>query len=76
MAKPRILVIEDDAAIRRGIVDALHYDGFTTIPPHWLVLRHRPQDMGLLPDGEPVEEGRPLLPPAGVTAEQIGRAHV
>ena len=25
-----ILVIEDDAAIRRGVVDALKYDGFTT----------------------------------------------
>lgn len=28
MARPRILVIEDDAAIRRGIVDALQADGY------------------------------------------------
>jgi DNA-binding response OmpR family regulator len=28
MSKPLILVIEDDAAIRRGIVDALSFDGY------------------------------------------------
>ncbi len=27
----RILVVEDDAAIRRGIVDALHFDGFHAV---------------------------------------------
>ena len=31
MAKHQILVIEDDAAIRRGIVDALTYEGYRTI---------------------------------------------
>jgi len=31
MAKRRILVIEDDAAVRRGIVDALHFAGFETL---------------------------------------------
>lgn len=30
MARKRILVIEDDAAIRRGIVDALRFEGYTT----------------------------------------------
>ena len=28
--RQRILVIEDDAAIRRGIVDALHFEGYVT----------------------------------------------
>jgi len=28
---PKILVIEDDAAIRRGIVDALEFEGYTTL---------------------------------------------
>jgi DNA-binding response OmpR family regulator len=31
MTKPRILVIEDDAAIREGIVDALQYQGYATL---------------------------------------------
>lgn len=31
MAKARILVVEDDAAIRRGIVDALQFSGFSTL---------------------------------------------
>ena len=30
MSKSRILVIEDDPAIRRGIVDALHFEGYDT----------------------------------------------
>lgn len=30
MPKPRILVIEDDAAIRTGIVDALQFNGYAT----------------------------------------------
>ena len=30
MDPPRILVVEDDAAIRRGIVDALRYEGYAT----------------------------------------------
>lgn len=29
--KPRILVVEDDAAIRRGIVDALQFEGYQTL---------------------------------------------
>ena len=40
------------------------------------VLRHRPQDMGLLPDGEPVAEGKLLPPLAGVTAERAMREHL
>lgn len=31
MTKPRILVIEDDAAIREGILDALQYQGYTVL---------------------------------------------
>ena len=31
MARQKVLVIEDDAAVRRGIVDALHFAGFDTI---------------------------------------------
>ncbi len=29
--KKRILVLEDDAAIRRGVIDALEYDGYETL---------------------------------------------
>ncbi len=31
MAQRRILVVEDDAAIRQGIVDALEFDGYATL---------------------------------------------
>lgn len=31
MARQRILIIEDDAAIRRGIVDALEFEGYATL---------------------------------------------
>jgi len=31
MARPRILVVEDDEAIRRGIVDALQFAGYETL---------------------------------------------
>jgi DNA-binding response OmpR family regulator len=31
MTRPGILVIEDDAAIRRGVVDALDFEGFRTL---------------------------------------------
>ena len=31
MHKRRVLVVEDDAAIRRGIVDALHFEGYDTV---------------------------------------------
>jgi len=34
MAKHQILVIEDDAAIRQGIVDALHFEGYGTLEAH------------------------------------------
>jgi MFS family permease len=40
--------------------------GVTTIPAHALVLRRRPEDLGLLPDGELVEPGQPSPPPQGV----------
>jgi DNA-binding response OmpR family regulator len=31
MGKQRILIVEDDAAIRRGIVDALQFEGYATL---------------------------------------------
>jgi len=31
MARRKVLVVEDDAAIRRGIVDALEFEGFATL---------------------------------------------
>ena len=31
MRKPQVLVIEDDAAIRQGIVDALEFEGYATL---------------------------------------------
>ncbi|MFH1738067.1 MAG: response regulator transcription factor [bacterium] len=31
MSKQTILIVEDDAAIRQGIVDALHFEGFDTL---------------------------------------------
>jgi len=31
MARHRILIVEDDAAIRQGIVDALEFEGYTTL---------------------------------------------
>jgi MFS family permease len=34
-----------------------------TIPLHALVLRRNPEDMGFLPDGEPLADGNPTLPP-------------
>ena len=40
--------------------------GATTIPAHALVLRRRPEDLGLLPDGEVTEPGQPSPPPQGV----------
>ena len=30
MKRPRVIVVEDDAAIRRGLVDALEFDGYGT----------------------------------------------
>jgi len=31
MGKSQILIVEDDGAIRRGIVDALQFNGYTTL---------------------------------------------
>ena len=31
MNQPTILVVEDDAAVRRGVVDALRFSGYETI---------------------------------------------
>jgi predicted MFS family arabinose efflux permease len=39
--------------------------GVTTIPAHALVLRRRPEDLGLLPDGAQPEPDRPLPTPEG-----------
>jgi predicted MFS family arabinose efflux permease len=40
--------------------------GAVTIPGHALVLRRRPEDLGLLPDGEPPRSARPSPAPEGV----------
>jgi MFS family permease len=40
--------------------------GAVTIPAHALVLRRRPEDLGLLPDGAAPTPGEPPAPPAGV----------
>jgi predicted MFS family arabinose efflux permease len=47
--------------------------GVTTIPAHALVLRRRPEDLGLLPDGELAEPGQPSPPPQGVALSRALR---
>src|SRR5688572_7418674 len=47
--------------------------GLTTIPAHALVLRRRPEDLGLLPDGELAEPGQPSPPPEGVALSRALR---
>ena len=47
--------------------------GVTTIPGHALVLRRRPEDLGLLPDGELAEPGQASPPPQGVTLSRALR---
>src|SRR4051812_48887638 len=44
--------------------------GVTTIPAHALVLRRRPEDLGLLPDGELAAPGQPSSSPRGVALSQ------
>lgn len=41
--------------------------GVLTIPAHALVLRRRPEDLGLLPDGEAPDPSQPPPPPAGAS---------
>jgi MFS family permease len=47
--------------------------GVTTIPAHALVLRRRPEDLGLLPDGELAAPGQPSPPPQGVALSRALR---
>ncbi|HLL49468.1 MAG TPA: MFS transporter, partial [Thermomicrobiales bacterium] len=47
--------------------------GVTTIPAHALVLRRRPADVGLLPDGELAAPGQPAPPPKGVALSRALR---
>jgi MFS family permease len=42
--------------------------GVSTIPAHALILRRRPEDLGLLPDGAPRDGEPPRTEPEGVTA--------
>ena len=58
MTKRRILVVEDDAAIRRGVVDALSYAGFDALEAghgdegrNWRLLRLRAGLLDLVPPG-------------------------
>ncbi|MFT4039813.1 MAG: MFS transporter [Thermomicrobiales bacterium] len=65
--------LTDQLGWRGALVALAVILGVTTIPAHWLVLRRRPQDMGLLPDNAPPVVGAPLPPPAGVTVAQARR---
>jgi MFS family permease len=47
--------------------------GVTTIPAHALVLRRRPEDLGLLPDGAPPDPERPVVALEGATPRQALR---
>ena len=47
--------------------------GFLTIPAHALVLRRRPEDLGLLPDGERIDAMRPWTEPEGVAPARARR---
>lgn len=44
--------------------------GVTTVPPHAFVLRRRPEDLGLLPDGEAPVAARPVDAPRGASLRQ------
>lgn len=47
--------------------------GVVTIPAHALVPRRRPEDLGLLPDGETLRPDQPPLPPEGVVLQRALR---
>mgnify|MGYP000489333316 CR=1 FL=1 len=47
--------------------------GVLTIPAHALVLRRRPEDLGLLPDGEAPDPSQPPPPPAGASLRRALR---
>ena len=47
--------------------------GLLTIPAHALVLRRRPEDLGLLPDGERIDAARPWIEPEGVALARARR---
>jgi len=83
MAARRVLVVEDDPAIRRGIVDALRFDGYEVLEAGARMEGQRlaervPCDLLLLdlvlPDGDgldllrAVRKGRPTLPVIILTA--------
>jgi MFS family permease len=47
--------------------------GVLTVPAHALVLRRRPEDLGLLPDGMPRSPGAPPIAPEGQSLERALR---
>ncbi|MFN8593687.1 MAG: MFS transporter [Thermomicrobiales bacterium] len=47
--------------------------GVVTIPAHALILRRRPEDLGLLPDGAPPGPHRPPEAPEGASLERARR---
>ena len=44
MTRPQVLIVEDDAPIRRGIVDALQFEGYNTLEA---ADGHRGRDMAV-----------------------------
>ena len=68
LASPIFIPLTDQLVDRYGWRDALVIlallMGAVTIPLHALVLRRRPSDLGLRPDGEPVSADEPGTTPA------------